>query len=105
MRLRCKLEPFSWSNPHLKIDYPVSAIVPVPARASVIGDTFWWNSSMIWTSVPARGGSSAAVTVGRSILSSNGSAWNALGGATLQSYQNNQVTGTTGTPPSPISFQ
>ena len=80
MRLRCKLEPFSWSNPHLKIDYPVTVIVPILSRASVIGDTFWWNLSMIWTSGTARGRGSAAVTVGQSILSSNGSARNALGG-------------------------
>lgn len=51
-------------------------------------------------------GGMAVVTVGNSIFSNNGSgAWENLGGATLLSFQNNQVTGPTGTPPSPASFQ
>jgi IPT/TIG domain/Right handed beta helix region len=51
-------------------------------------------------------GGMAVVTVGDSILSYNGAgAWANIGGATLLSFQNNQVTGPTGTPPSPASFQ
>ena len=50
-------------------------------------------------------GGNASVTVSQSMLSSNGSAWSIVGGATLLSYQNNEVTGTIGTPPSPASLQ
>ena len=50
-------------------------------------------------------GGNASVTVSQSMLSSNGSAWSIVGGATLLSYQNNEVTGTIGTPTSPASIQ
>jgi hypothetical protein len=46
------------------------------------------------------GGGTSSVTVGASILSNNGTAWQALNGASLLSYQNNQVTGPVGTGPS-----
>jgi hypothetical protein len=45
------------------------------------------------------GGGTSSVTVGESILSNNGSAWQALNGASLLSYKNNQVTGPVGTGP------
>jgi len=55
--------------------------------------------------VQSNGGTST-VTVGSSMLSNNGSAWSIIGGGTLQSYGNNQVTGPAGTGPSgPISPQ
>jgi hypothetical protein len=50
-------------------------------------------------------GGTSVVTVGNSMLSYNGTAWNIVGGASLLSFKNNQVTGPTGTPPSPASFQ
>ena len=46
------------------------------------------------------GGGTSMVTVGESMLSNNGSAWQALNGASLLSYKNNQVTGPVGTGPS-----
>jgi hypothetical protein len=46
------------------------------------------------------GGGTSSVTVGESMLSNNGSAWQALNGASLLSYKNNQVTGPVGTGPS-----
>lgn len=54
--------------------------------------------------VQANGGLSV-VTVGSSTLANNGAAWSVIGGATLLSFQNNQVTGPTGTVPSPAFFQ
>jgi parallel beta-helix repeat protein len=54
--------------------------------------------------VQANGGS-ATVAVSRSTLSNNGSAWSNVGGATLLSFGNNEVTGPIGTPPSHASFQ
>jgi hypothetical protein len=52
----------------------------------------------------ATSGGTASVTVGDSILSNNASAWQALGGASLLSYKNNQVTGAPGTGPSGQAF-
>jgi hypothetical protein len=46
------------------------------------------------------GGGTSTVTVGQSMLSNNGSAWQALNGASLLTFQNNQVTGPAGTGPS-----
>ena len=46
------------------------------------------------------GGGTSTVTVGESMLSNNGTAWQALAGASLLSYKNNQVTGPAGTGPS-----
>jgi hypothetical protein len=46
------------------------------------------------------GGGTSTVTVGQSMLSNNGSAWQALNGASLLTFQNNQVTGAAGTGPS-----
>jgi hypothetical protein len=46
------------------------------------------------------GGGTSTVTVGDSMLSNNGSAWQALNGASLLSYKNVQVTGAPGTGPS-----
>ena len=46
------------------------------------------------------GGGTSTVTVGESMLSNNASAWQALNGASLLSYKNNQVTGPVGTGPS-----
>jgi hypothetical protein len=46
------------------------------------------------------GGGTSTVTVGESLLSNNASAWQALNGASLLSYKNNQVTGPVGTGPS-----
>jgi hypothetical protein len=43
------------------------------------------------------GGGTSSVTVGDSMLSNNGSAWQALNGASVLSYKNNQVTGPVGT--------
>jgi hypothetical protein len=52
------------------------------------------------------GGGTSTVTVGDSMLSNNGSAWQALNGASLTSYKNNQVTGPAGTgAPPQASFQ
>jgi hypothetical protein len=52
------------------------------------------------------GGGTSSVTVGDSMLSNNANAWEALNGASLLSYQNNQVTGPAGTGPSgPASAQ
>jgi hypothetical protein len=48
----------------------------------------------------ATSGGTTSVTVGESMLSNNASAWQALGGASLLSYKNNQVTGAAGTGPS-----
>jgi hypothetical protein len=45
------------------------------------------------------------VTVGDSLLSNNATAWNIAGGATLNSYKNNQVTGAMGSTPGTASFQ
>jgi hypothetical protein len=45
-------------------------------------------------------GGTSQVTVGESMLSNNGTAWNFLNGAALLSYKNNQVTGPAGTGPS-----
>jgi hypothetical protein len=50
-------------------------------------------------------GGAAVATVGGSVLSANGSAWSILGGATLLSFKNNQITGPTGTAPSQAFFQ
>jgi hypothetical protein len=50
------------------------------------------------------GGGTATVTVGESMLSNNASAWQALNGASLLSYKNNQVTGAPGTGPSGQAF-
>jgi hypothetical protein len=50
-------------------------------------------------------GGSAVITISRSTLSNNGSAWGSVGGGTLLSFQNNEVTGATGSTPSPASFQ
>jgi hypothetical protein len=52
----------------------------------------------------ATSGGTASVTVGDSMLSNNASAWQALGGASLLSYKNNQVTGAPGTGPSGQAF-
>lgn len=49
-------------------------------------------------------GGFATVTVGSSLLSLNGSAWNIVSG-TLNSYKNNQVTGTMGSTPGTATFQ
>jgi hypothetical protein len=46
------------------------------------------------------GGGTSSVTVGDSMLSNNGTAWQALNGASVLSYKNNQVTGAAGTGPS-----
>jgi hypothetical protein len=46
------------------------------------------------------GGGTSTITVGQSMLSNNGSAWQALNGASLLTFQNNQVTGPAGTGPS-----
>ena len=46
------------------------------------------------------GGGTSSVTVGKSLLSNNANAWEALNGASLLSYKNNQVTGPVGTGPS-----
>src|ERR1700692_2799812 len=46
------------------------------------------------------GGGTSTVTVGESLLSNNATAWQALNGASLLSYKNNQVTGAPGTGPS-----
>jgi len=73
-------------------------------RVNLIRDVIASNALAGVQSNQSNGGS-ASVTVNQSVLSSNGSAWNIVGGATLLSYQNNEVTGTTGTPPSPASFQ
>jgi hypothetical protein len=51
-------------------------------------------------------GGSAIVTVSRTTLSNNSSAaWSSVGGGTLLSFKNNEVTGPTGTTPSPATFQ
>ena len=50
-------------------------------------------------------GGFATVTVGSSMLSNNATAWNIAGGATLNSYKNNQVTGAMGSTPGTASFQ
>jgi hypothetical protein len=50
------------------------------------------------------GGGTSTVTVGESMLSNNASAWQALNGASLLSYKNNQVTGPAGTGPSGQAF-
>ena len=50
------------------------------------------------------GGGTSTVTVGESMLSNNASAWQALNGASLLSYKNNQVTGPVGTGPSGQAF-
>jgi hypothetical protein len=50
-------------------------------------------------------GAGATVTVGSSMLSNNGSAWSIVGSGALASYQNNQVTGATGSTPTMASFQ
>ena len=73
-------------------------------RVNLIRDVIASNGLAGVQSNQSSGGSSS-VTVSQSTLSSNGSAWSIIGGATLLSYQNNEVTGTTGTPPSPASFQ
>ena len=73
-------------------------------RVNLIRDVIASNGLAGVQSNQSNGGS-ASVTVSQSTLSSNGSAWSIIGGATLLSYQNNEVTGTTGTPPSPASFQ
>jgi hypothetical protein len=46
------------------------------------------------------GGGTSTITVGESMLSNNASAWQALNGASLLSYKNNEVTGAAGTGPS-----
>jgi hypothetical protein len=51
------------------------------------------------------GGGAAVVTVGESMLSYNGSAWSIVGGASLQTFKNNQVTGPMGSTPTQINFQ
>jgi len=73
-------------------------------RVNLIRDVIASNGQAGVQSNQSNGGS-ASVTVSQSMLSSNGSAWSNVGGATLLSYQNNEVTGTTGTPPSPAAFQ
>jgi hypothetical protein len=50
-------------------------------------------------------GPGSNVTVGSSLLSNNGSAWSIVGSGALASYQNNQVTGPTGSTPTMASFQ
>ena len=50
------------------------------------------------------GGGTSTVTVGELMLSNNATAWQALNGASLLSYKNNQVTGPPGTGPSGQAF-
>jgi hypothetical protein len=73
-------------------------------RVNLIRDVIASNVQAGVQSNQSNGGN-ASVTVSQLMLSSNGSAWSIVGGATLLSYQNNEVTGTTGTPPTPASFQ
>jgi hypothetical protein len=50
-------------------------------------------------------GGSTTVTVSRSTLSNNGSAWDIVGGGTLLTFKNNEVTGPTGSTPTQAFFQ
>jgi hypothetical protein len=77
-----------------------TANVAVDVQRAVIAD----NGGAGVSSSNTNGGT-AIVTVGDSILSNNGTAWSIVGSATLQGYQNNQVTGPIGTPPSQAFFQ
>ena len=77
-----------------------TANVAVDVQRAVIAD----NGSVGVSSSNTNGGTST-VTVGDSMLSNNASAWNIAGSATLQTFKNNQVTGSMGSTPTQIGFQ